>query len=48
MRLARGKLASALEAVGGKDVDKAALTLPNHAELFEFLRTVQKHDSRVQ
>ena len=46
--LARSKLAAALEAVGGKDVDKAALTLPNHAELFEYLRAAQKHASLVQ
>ncbi len=46
--LAGGKLASALEAVGGKDVDNAALTLPNHTELFKFLRAAQEHDSSVQ
>ncbi len=45
---ARSELAAALEAVGGKDVDKAALTLPNHAELFEYLRAAQKHTSSVQ
>ena len=44
----RKELASALEAVGGKDVDKAPLTLPNHAELFAFFRAVQKHASRIQ
>lgn len=44
---ARGELDAALKAVGGKDVDKAALTLPNHAELFEYLRAAQEQASRV-
>ena len=43
----RSKLSSALESVGGNDVDNAALTLPHHAELFEFLRKAQEHASRV-
>ena len=45
---ARSELDAALKAVGGKDVDKAALTLPNHAELFKFLRAAQEHASLVQ
>ncbi len=45
---AKNKLVSALDAVGGKDMDNAALTLPNHAELFGFLRAGQEHASRVQ
>ena len=45
---ARSKLAAALNAVGGNDEDNAALTLPDHAELFELLRMIQEHASRVQ
>jgi len=44
---ARNKLISALSAVGGNLVDKAALSLPNHAELFELLRDLHRHESRV-
>ena len=44
---ARNKLLAAFGAVGGNLVDKAALSLPNHAELFELLRDRHKHESRV-
>ena len=43
----RGKLAAALHAMGGDDVDKVALTLPEQAQLFEFLRSSQAHAARV-
>ena len=42
----RGKLAAALHAMGGGDVDKVALALPQHGELFEFLRASQAHAAR--
>ena len=35
----RAELSQHLEAVGSNLVDNAGLTLPNHAELFDFLRT---------
>ena len=44
---ARNKLVLALGAVGGNLIDKAALSLPNHAELFELLRDRHRHESRV-
>ena len=44
---ARNKLVLALGAVGGNLVEKAALSLPNHAELFELLRDRHRHESRV-
>ena len=43
----RGRLAAALHAMGGGDVDKVALTLPEQGELFEFLRSSQVHAARV-
>ena len=42
----RGKLAAAVHAMGGGEVDKVALTLPQHGELFEFLRSSQAHVAR--
>ena len=36
---ARRKLLSAVDAVGGDLIDNAALTLPNHSELFDYLRS---------
>lgn len=44
--VSRGKLAAAVHAMGGGDVDKVALTLPQHGELFEFLRSSQAHIAR--
>ena len=44
---ARNKLVAALDAVGGNLIDNAALTLPNHAELFELLRDGHSHESRI-
>ncbi len=43
----RNRLASELTAMGGGDVSNVALTLPKHAELFEFLRSSHAHDTRV-
>ncbi len=45
--VARGRLGTAWRAMGGGDVDKATLTLPEQAQLFEFLRSSQAHDARV-
>ena len=45
--VARGRLRAAWHAMGGGDVDKVALTLPEHAQLFEFLRSSQAIDARV-
>ncbi len=44
---ARKKLASALAAIGGDNIDNPALSLPDHGELFEFLRASHSHDTRV-
>jgi len=44
---ARSKLFSAVEAVGGNLVDKAALSLPSHAALFKLLRDAHKHKSDI-
>ena len=44
---ARVKLASALAAIGGENIDNRALSLPNHGELFEFLRASHSHETRV-
>ena len=43
----RGKLAAALNAIGGDLVDNAALNLPRHGELLDFLRSSYSHSSRV-
>ncbi len=43
----RSKLASELNAMAGGDVNHVALTLPEHGELFEFLRASHAHDTRV-
>ena len=43
---AREKLLSAVGAVGGNLVDNAALTLPNHSELFNYLRS--SHSLAIQ
>ena len=45
--VARGRLVAAWHAMGGADVEKAALTLPEQAHLFDFLRSSQAHDTRV-
>ena len=44
---ARKKLASALAAIGGDNLDIPALSLPEHGELFEFLRTSHSHETQV-
>lgn len=44
---ARNELIAALGVVGGDLVDKAALTLHDHAELFEFLRATHGNEIRV-
>ena len=44
---ARHKFASALEAVGGRDIDTASLSLPGRGELFEFLRDSDSQRNRV-
>ena len=44
---ARIKLASALAAIGGENIDNRALSLSNHGELFEFLRASHSHETRV-
>ena len=44
---ARARLTAALDAVGGSLIDDAALTLPNHRELFDFLRSCHSHDTQV-
>ena len=44
---ARRKLAGALKAVGGGNIDTTTLSLPKHAELFEFLRAVHSHSARI-
>ena len=44
---ARKKLASALAAIGGDNIDNPALSLPEHSELFEFLRASHTHDTRM-
>ena len=46
-KAARNKLASALAAIGGDNIDNPALSLPDHGELFEFLRASQTHNTRV-
>ena len=46
-KAARNKLASALAAIGGDNIDNPALSLPDHGELFEFLRASQKHQTRA-
>ena len=43
----RKELAAALAALGGCDVDEAALDLADHSQLFEFLRAVEAHKVRV-
>ena len=43
----RKELAAALAALGGCDVDEAALDLADHGQLFEFLRAVEAHKARV-
>ena len=44
---ARNELIAALGAVGGHLVDNAGLTLPDHAQLFEFLRAAREHENRI-
>ena len=44
---ARTKLASALKVIGGVNIDNTSLSLPDHGELFEFLRTSHAHETRV-
>ncbi len=46
-RATRRELASALLAIGGTDIDKISLTLSEHGELFDFLRSSQVHGARV-
>ena len=41
------RVASALAAAGGGDIDTAGLSLPEHGRLFEFLRASQAHGTRV-
>ncbi len=43
----RDKLVAALNAVGGNLIDNAALSLPRHGELLDFLRLSQTHSSRA-
>ena len=43
---ARKRVASALAAIGGGDIDTTGLSLPDHSRLFEFLRTSQVHSAR--
>ena len=43
----RRGLASALSAIGRGDVDPIALTLPEHGELFDFLRSSHANDARA-
>ena len=43
----RKKLAAALSAIGGGDVDDVALNLSDHVQLFEFLRAVEAHKARA-
>ena len=43
----RKKLESALSALGGGDVDEAALTLDEHGRWFEFLRDADKHRAKT-
>ena len=44
---ARDRVTAALDAVGGNLIDGAALTLPNHTELFDFLRSCHAHATAV-
>ena len=44
---ARTRLASALHALGGASIENASLSLPDHGELFEFLRASHSHETRV-
>ena len=44
---ALGKLDSALQAVGGNDIETEALSLPQHGELFAFLRDSQSYRTQV-
>ena len=44
---ARSKLAAAVKTVGGEDTSKGTLSLPEHAELFKFLRDSHSHAARV-
>ena len=46
-KAARNKLDSAFAAVGGDNIDNPALSLPDHGELFEFLRVSHSHETRV-
>lgn len=46
-RATRRELASALLSIGGADVDKISLTLSEHRDLFDFLRSSQAHNTRV-
>ena len=43
----RRELAAALSSIGRDDVDRIALTLPEHGELFEFLRSSHANDARA-
>ena len=43
---ARKRVASALAAIGGGEIDTTALSLPDHSRLFEYLRTSQAHSTR--
>ena len=43
----RRELASALSAIGRGDVDRIALILPEHGELFDFLRSSHANDARA-
>ena len=47
LEAARNKLASALDAVGGRDIEAASLSLPGRGELFEFLRDSDSQRNRV-
>ncbi len=44
----RKELIAALHVIGGDLVDNARLTLPDHADLFGFLRAGHEHQSRVR
>ena len=44
---ARSRLTSAITAIGGANIENASLSLPDHTELFEFLRASRTHETRV-
>ena len=45
---AKGRLASLSAAIGGEKIDDAQLSLPDHHELFEFLRASHSHATQVR